>query len=280
VARWPEAIWQPVQQVGGALRPIAVCLHHQAGNGNPAPVYASRGVSAHFWLPRAGQPVQHVDSERQAWHGVAHNAYSLGVETEGCGAPPHAEPLSEHQLATFARLMAWAKATHGIPLVLSESVSQPGLNYHRAQGGPATGCPCDVRKNARAEILRRAQGAAPAPPPQVVHFLTGQETRSMALSTGPAGGRVDLLFVAGDSSVHHWWAADPPSLATEGRRSGESLGGQVRPGGGVSGGWTADKKYYVAACDGTDNRPYVNWHDGKGWSGWHPVGEPGMLRPA
>ena len=156
--RWPEAIWQPVAQHGGALNPIAVTLHHQAGNGNPAGIYASRNVSAHFWLPKAGQPVQHVDSGVQSWHGVAHNAYSLGVETEGCASPPNAEPLTEHQLDCFGRLMAWANAVHGIPLVLSESVWTPGLNYHRCEGGPATGCPCDVRVNARAEILRRASG--------------------------------------------------------------------------------------------------------------------------
>ena len=156
--RWPEAIWQPVAQHGGALNPIAVTLHHQAGNGNPAGIYASRNVSAHFWLPKAGQPVQHVDSGVQSWHGVAHNAYSLGVETEGCASPPNAEPLTEHQLDSFGRLMAWANAVHGIPLVLSESVWTPGLNYHRCEGGPSTGCPCDVRVNARAEILRRASG--------------------------------------------------------------------------------------------------------------------------
>jgi N-acetyl-anhydromuramyl-L-alanine amidase AmpD len=166
VARWDKAIWQPVSQFSGTLRPIAVCLHHQAGSGNPAPVYASRGVSAHFWIPKSGTPVQHVDTANRAWHGVAHNDYSIGVETEGCGSPPHAEPLTENQLNLFGALMKWANATHGIPLVLSESVTQPGLNYHRCQGGPATGCPCDVRLNARAEILRRAgSGAAPTPPP-------------------------------------------------------------------------------------------------------------------
>jgi hypothetical protein len=167
MAKWPGAIWQPGAPCSGTLRPIAVCLHHQAGSGNPLPVYQSRRVSAHFWIPKNGQPVQHVDTGVQAWHGVAHNGYSIGVETEGCGAPPHAEPLTENQLNQFAALMRWANATHGIPLVLSESVTQAGLNYHRCQGGPATGCPCDVRKNARAEILRRAGSSASAPaPPQ------------------------------------------------------------------------------------------------------------------
>jgi hypothetical protein len=165
VAKWPRAIWQPVAQCSGSLAPIAVTLHHQAGNGNPAGIYASRDVSAHFWIPYAGEPYQHVDTSVRAWHGMAHNDYSIGVETEGCGSPPNADPLTEHQLALFGELMAWAHATHGIPLTLSESVWTPGLNYHRCEGGPATGCPCDVRVNARAEILSRASGGAPVAPP-------------------------------------------------------------------------------------------------------------------
>ena len=162
MARWPGAIWQPVAQCSGTLRPIAVCLHHQAGWGNPAAVYASREVSAHFWLPLAGSPVQHVDTGVRAWHGMdSHNSNSIGVETEGCGNPPHADPLTEHQLSQFGALMAWANQVHGIPLVLSESTTTPGLNYHRCAGGPATGCPCDLRVNMRSEILRRAGGGAP-----------------------------------------------------------------------------------------------------------------------
>jgi N-acetylmuramoyl-L-alanine amidase len=159
VARWSGAIWQPVAQCSGTLRPIAVCLHHQAGNGNPVNIYASRNVSAHFWLPKSGTPVQHVDTSVRAWHGGGTlNDTSIGVETEGCGSPPHAEPLTDHQLNSFGALMAWAHEVHGIPLVTSESATTPGLNYHRCQGGFNTACPCDERVNKRAEILRRAGG--------------------------------------------------------------------------------------------------------------------------
>jgi N-acetylmuramoyl-L-alanine amidase len=167
VARWPVAIWQPGAPCSGTLRPVAITLHHQAGSGNPLPVYKSRNVSAHFWIPRSSsvRVYQHVDTSVRAWHGVAHNNYGIGVETEGCGSPPHADPLTEYQLDMFAQLMAWANQAHGIPLKLSEAVDQPGLNYHRCKGGPPTGCPCDVRKNARAEILRRAGGTGTTPPP-------------------------------------------------------------------------------------------------------------------
>jgi peptidoglycan hydrolase-like protein with peptidoglycan-binding domain len=168
MARWPAAIWEPVAQCSGTLQPIAVCLHHQAGLGDPAPIYAARDVSAHFWIPYTGQPIQHVDTNVRAWHGITHNDYSIGVETEGCATPPHADPLNNHQMDLFASLMTWANQTHGIPLVLSEAVDQPGLNYHRCAGGPATACPCQTRVDARAEILEWARadngGTAPTPP--------------------------------------------------------------------------------------------------------------------
>lgn len=169
MARWPAARWNPVSTCGpGGLRPIAVTLHHQVGRGDPAGVYEARRVSAHFWIPYAGDPVQHVDTGVRAWHGgtEALNGNCIGVETEGCATSPHAEPMNDHQLTLFGDLMRWANATHGIPLVLSEMATSPGLNYHRCRGGFATACPCQVRVDARAEILRRAGGGgAPAPTP-------------------------------------------------------------------------------------------------------------------
>jgi peptidoglycan hydrolase-like protein with peptidoglycan-binding domain len=142
-------------------------LHHQAGNGDPAGVYESRRVSAHFWIPKTGDPVQHVDTGIRAWHGGtdALNGSGIGVETEGCPIDPWAEPLTENQLTVFGELMAWAHQTHGIPLQLSEDAWTPGLNYHRCPGGYPTGCPCDVRVNARAEILSRAGGVPVSPVP-------------------------------------------------------------------------------------------------------------------
>jgi hypothetical protein len=220
-----------VAQHGGALRPIAVTLHHQVGNGNPVNIYASRNVSAHFWIPKSGTPVQHVDTGTVAWHGgtAAMNTNGIGVETEGCGTPPHAEPLTDHQINLFAELMAWADATHGIPLVLSESATTPGLNYHRAPGGYNTACPCDVRKNARAEILRRA-GAGGASAPQdesegnmiastpegrgywtttrdgAVYALGNAQFHGNAMEHLPAGRRI--VGIAADRHTGYWLLSD------------------------------------------------------------------------
>jgi hypothetical protein len=128
----------------------------------------------------------------------------------------------------------------------------------------------------RADIAARlAGGSGPAAPPQL-HFASGQEDARMAITTGPNGSRVDLLFVGAAGDIQHWWAANPSELNT--KPSKESLGGQARKGGGVSGGWTADGKYYVVTVEGNDNRPYERIWDGKAWTGWVPLGPPNCLR--
>ena len=250
MARWPGAIWQPVSQWSGTLRPIAVCLHHQAGSGNPASVYASRGVSAHFWLPRNAQPVQHVDTGHRAWHGMAHNDYSIGVETEGCGSPPHADPLTERQLNDFAALMKWANQVHGVPLVLSENVRTPGFNYHRCQGGPSTACPCDVRKNARAEILRRAGGLPGTSPDAGAPQPAKRKGRNMIASTSTGNG---YWTTTSDGAVYAFGDARYAENAM-GKVTGEIVG---IAGKGTDGYWllASDGGVFAFGSAGFDGRP-------------------------
>lgn len=218
--RWERAVWQPVSQRSpGISGPRGVCLHHQAGSGNPAPIYASRGVSAHFWIPRVAgaPPYQHVDTADKSWHGMDLNQAWLGVETEGCGAPPHADPLTEWQLDLFAELMHWANRVHGIPLQLSEDINTPGLGYHRMRGGVATACPCDVRKNARTEILRRAGGTPPSPgtPPP-----PSDQEANMTLTDPVTGG---VWVATKDGSVFTYDGApylggsNPPKFGNAGK---------------------------------------------------------------
>lgn len=170
MARWSEATWRPVKNHGGARpkgQPSIVVMHHAVMNGSLYNVFnGSRQASTDFWIAKDGRCEQYVDTAMTSWGNGSSTANQRGisVETEGCGPAPHAEPMTEPMINTFARLVAWANRTHGIPLRTTESYDQPGFGYHRMRGGPATACPCDVRKNMRSEILRRAQGQAPATP--------------------------------------------------------------------------------------------------------------------
>jgi hypothetical protein len=161
------ANWRPVGNHGGRMSAQrGLLLHHACGDGslhgwfnNPA-----SGVSAHFWVARDGIIEQYVDSEVVAWHAMNLNDTYCGVETEGCVAPPHAEPMTEAMVLALAVLYAEGHARHGWPNALANYDGEAGFGFHRM--GVATDCPCDVRLARRAEILALAfQGPQPQPPP-------------------------------------------------------------------------------------------------------------------
>jgi N-acetylmuramoyl-L-alanine amidase/Putative peptidoglycan binding domain len=171
MARVDCAVWRPIAaNTGGPLAPAGLILHHAVANGSLYTFFANPAaqVSAHFWVAQDGTVEQYVDSEVVAWHGMALNASYCGVETEGCTAPPYADPMSEAMVAGLAAVYAEGAARHGWPNALAEKNGQPGFGYHRME--VATGCPCDVRLARRPDILALAFGIAPpaaasSPPP-------------------------------------------------------------------------------------------------------------------
>lgn len=197
MARWSEATWRPVKNHGGARpkgQPSVVVMHHAVGNGSLYHVFnGSRKASTDFWIAKSGACEQYVDTAMTSWGNgnSTANQRGIAVETEGCGSPPHAEPMTEAMVNTFARLLAWANRTHGIPLRKTEDFAVPGFGYHRMRGGFATACPCDVRLRMRDEIIRRAQGAAPGPGPE---------------PQPPALEDFDMMAsaLAADGTLHNW----------------------------------------------------------------------------
>lgn len=208
MARWAEATWRPVKNHGGARprgQPSVVVLHHAVANGSLYNVFnGSRQASTDFWIAKDGRCEQYVDTSMTSWGNGNSNANQRGisVETEGCGAAPHAEPMTEAMMNTFARLLAWANRTHGVPLRKTEDYNTPGFGYHRMRGGPATGCPCDVRLRMRDEILRRAGSGAPPTspepaPPEVVEMMASavaDDGTFHVWTVGPARSTAWLTF--------------------------------------------------------------------------------------
>jgi hypothetical protein len=161
------ATWRPIScNIGGTIYDHhGALIHHAVGDGSNWALFndPNREISAHFWIAKSGLIEQYVDTSRVAWHAMQLNDRYIGVETEGCGAPPHAEPLTEAQIDAFGRLYAEGHRMHGWPYVLIDHEGQRGFGYHRM--AVQTACPCDVRKNARSEILARAQGLPPGSTP-------------------------------------------------------------------------------------------------------------------
>ena len=245
----------------------------------------SAGVSSHVGIDDTpGTAGEYVLRSGKAWTQGNANPYSVAAELCAFAAwTPDQWAQHPTMLANAAQWVAEEAEAFGIPL--------RRLTAAEAQGGAAGVCQhVDLGSSGGGhwdcgpgfpmdQVIAMAAGGSPIPG-QVLAMASGTEDKAVALSTGPDGSRVDMLFVATNGTVHHWWAPDPVGLSTGKGRGGEILGGHVRPGGGVSGGWTADNAYYVACCEGDDDRPYINWTDGRGgWAGWHPVGDANMLRP-
>lgn len=118
-------------------------------------------VSAHFGAGRQGELYQWVDTGDQAWHAMAANAYSIGMECEG-NLETGQRLLTAAQLETVARCYQWcAEQYPDIALWLN---SRPfvgrGLSWH-GLGGAAWGnhpdCPGDGIRGQLGAILARAK---------------------------------------------------------------------------------------------------------------------------
>jgi hypothetical protein len=166
---------------------LGVVIHVTAGEGDPFNEFANPAnqVSSHFGILNGqggtvdGALEQYVDTSLESWAQVAGNKNYISVETEG----EPGDPLTPAQVATFGRLMAWLKSTHGIVLTITDTPGAKGLIAH-GDGGAAwgghTGCPGDLRKAQRAAILAAA-GAGPIP-------LSTEEDLSMLAYDPDSGG--------------------------------------------------------------------------------------------
>lgn len=150
--------------MGGSLTAnLGLILHHAVANGSLFSFFNSPSaqVSAHFWVSKTGVIEQYVPANIVAWHAKQLNGTYLGVETEGCAVPPYAEPLTPQAKDALARIYAEGARRFGWPFALANSDGQRGFGFHRMAVN--TACPCDVRVNARSEILAIAKGGTPPP---------------------------------------------------------------------------------------------------------------------
>jgi N-acetylmuramoyl-L-alanine amidase len=176
------AVKRPIStNIGGRLSPnLGLILHHAVANGSLFSFFNSPAaqVSAHFWVSKTGVIEQYVDSDAVAWHAKQLNGTYCGVETEGCTTAPYAEPLTQEAINALARLYAEGNKRYGWPFECINTDGQRGFGYHRMAVN--TACPCDVRVNARTEILSIAAGS-PKPVP------TKGMSHNMIASTGGQG---------------------------------------------------------------------------------------------
>jgi hypothetical protein len=161
----------PNENPGEMASVLGVVLHIQQGNQSGSLAWCKNPasqVSAHFFAPKAGLPVQLVDTADKAWAEMEGNARWLSVENEGYSG----QDLTRDQIEACAQILARAHRDLIVPIAASDSIDRGGLGWH-GMGGDAWGghpdCPGQPVLLQRPAILQRAlvilgQSAAPVPP--------------------------------------------------------------------------------------------------------------------
>lgn len=192
----PGAHVRPVVNHSGPMSAdLGLVLHVCEGDGSQFNWFnnPSAQASSHFWVGKDGTIEQYVPAGTKAWAQANGNADYHSVETEGFTN----EPLTAAQIQSVARIFQWG----GWPRQLADVPGQQGLAWHGMGGaswGGHYGCPGDIRKNQRADILRAA-GGNPGPPPAPLGSLPlsvdgdfGPQT--VAATQRACGAAVDGIF--------------------------------------------------------------------------------------
>lgn len=217
MAWFPEAIRK---EIAKHKKPLTlfnrVNLHVAVSEADSLFGYFSRsdvGVVSHFYVRRDGTVEQYVDTRYQAAADLDGNDASISVETEGGVHNAQGEPWSAAQLASLAKIFAWAVEVHGIPARLAENslpgAPSRGLSWHRlgvdpwrVSGGMRYSksrgkiCPGDAKISQIPGILAAAttgQVVSPLPPaPSPSPAPTPEPVRNYLIH-GDRGARVTEL---------------------------------------------------------------------------------------
>lgn len=191
MTRMPGANWRPVVNFhpNGVREHRGLVLHVQDDNTSPYGWFnqPASQASSDFWVSKTGVIEQYVNTGVDyAWAQAAGNPYYASVETEG---HPN-EPLTAAQVQGVAKIYAWGHAEFGWPLVVVDSTTAHGLTWHGVGGsawGGHTGCPGDLRKAQRADIMALAVDLVAPPAPHRTVSVAHMVTAMKADTAGPQG---------------------------------------------------------------------------------------------
>lgn len=159
------ALWKPVGNHSGKMSGhLGLIMHSQEGEGSLAGYFNenSSQVSSTFWAGKDSTLEQYVDTDYTAWAQAEGNGTYNSIEFEGYTT----EALTEGQIQAAAKVYRYLHDEHGVPFSTTDTPGQGGLGWHGMGGaawGNHPGCPGDLRKSARGQILQIAQGAVIAP---------------------------------------------------------------------------------------------------------------------
>lgn len=134
----------------------------------------------HFYVNKAGQVHQYVDTEFCAWANVDANGDAVSIESQGGVVNPNGELWTPEQAHAIAGVIRWVHDTEGTPIELlpDSKLGRRGWGPHRLgidpwrvaggqswSGSRGKVCPGDAKIGQIPGILADAAGGAPTPTP-------------------------------------------------------------------------------------------------------------------
>ena len=149
MAHYPQAIRRPSTiHHPQRTETRGIVIHWTAGHkGGDLSTLDGPNVDVHFYVDKAGEVYQFLDTGSMAWHAMhTANHTCLGIEHEGFG-----EAWSAKQLEASAQLVAWLTKLYNIPV----SHVDPHQNWHGIFGhGDLKG----IDKNDHTDSVPKATG--------------------------------------------------------------------------------------------------------------------------
>ncbi|MGW6872923.1 peptidoglycan recognition protein family protein [Streptomyces xanthophaeus] len=186
---------QPESDTQPAIKPTQFIMHSIAAPWTKERTFEywsqSTNLESHFGQSFDGTIAQYVGTETRADANYKANRRADGtgaVSIETASNLSHSDPWTDAQVEGLISLGVWLHKTHGIPLRICRTASDPGFGYHRLHADWAvsgTNCPGDARvaqfKNRIFPgIVARATGQTPTTPPPQEDIVTPAEIEAIA----------------------------------------------------------------------------------------------------
>jgi len=168
---------QPESDSQPAIVPTQFILHSIAAPWTVQRIYEywrdSTNLESHFGVAYDGDLGQFIGTQTRADANYSANRRADGtgaISLESASNLDHTDPWTPQQIEAIINLGVWLNKTHGIPLRVCQSWTDPGYGFHSMfpeWSGGGTACPGDARRaqfhdTVFPEIVRRAQGGAPS----------------------------------------------------------------------------------------------------------------------
>ncbi|MBB5108270.1 peptidoglycan recognition protein family protein [Streptomyces spectabilis] len=179
---------QPESDAQPAIRPTQFIVHSIIAPWTARRTYEywrdSTSLESHFGVDYEGTVGQYIGTETRADANAGANRRSDGtgaVSAETASNTSGSDPWNDKQVEDLIAIGVWLHQTHGLPLRICRSHSDPGYGYHSLfpqWSTSGTACPGQARIRQFKEvvfpgIVARATGKTPTPPQEddVPHTL-------------------------------------------------------------------------------------------------------------